>query len=87
MQGIEGIHELNVELTVTTAMSHAGNGLRITVSAWVPTVEAQGTKVIAEVIRLWPNKEGLPFVGTVFNALYGLDAAVGSAYDQGTLTT
>lgn len=82
MTGIQGIHELTVELTVTTGTRGHCGSLLFTVSAWVPTVEAHQTKVIAEVKGEWPDKKHPTFDGAVFNALYALDHAISRAYDQ-----
>lgn len=82
MTGINGIHEVTVELTVT-AGSQGHNGLlNYTVLAWVPTVEPQQTRVVAEVKGSWPNRNYPSFDSEVFNALYKLDYEISKAYDQ-----
>ncbi len=46
---LEGIHELTVELTVTTRSQQPGGALAISMIAWVPTVEAHRTKEVAKI--------------------------------------
>lgn len=82
MTGLQGIHECNVELTVTTGTQGHNGLLNFTVLAWVPTVEKHQTRTIAEVSKSWPNKDHGTFDGAVFNALYELDKEISKAYEQ-----
>ena len=86
MAGLEGIHELRVELTVSVAMP-AGNGaLDITVSAWKPTVAAHQTEEVAKVAGTWPDQEGRTLTAYAFALCYELDRAIGKAYAQQELS-
>lgn len=82
MTGIQGIHELTVELTVTTGIQGHNGLLNFTVLAWVPTVEPQQTKTVAEVKGQWPDRKHPSFDSCVFAALYELDHAISKAYEQ-----
>lgn len=86
MIGLEGIHELRVELIVSVATQSGNGGLGITAKAWRPTVQAHQTEVVAEVSGSWPGSEYLPFDGRVFSLLYELDRAIGKAYGQKELS-
>jgi hypothetical protein len=82
MKGLEGIHELNVELTVTVATQGHNGSVDFTLLAWVPTVEAHQTKEIASVKGSWPDRDHPTFDSCIFNAAYELDRVVGRAYQQ-----
>jgi hypothetical protein len=85
MTAIGGIHECHVELTViTTTQGHNGL-LAFTLEAWIDTVEAHQTKVLASVAGAWPNEKHKDFAHAVFEGLYRLDAEVGKGYAQKTL--
>ena len=81
MTGINGIHEVTVELTVIAGMQGHNGLLNFTLSAWVPTVEANHTKVVAEVKGSWPDKTYPSFDSCIFNALYRLDHEISKAYN------
>jgi hypothetical protein len=82
MTGIQGIHELSIELTVTvTSQGHNGL-LAYTLIAWLPTVEPQQTKTIAELKGEWPNKLHPTFDSCIFNELYKLDHLISRAYQE-----
>jgi len=78
-QGLEGIHECKVELTVLIGIAPGSHSLDFTVSAWEPTVEAHQTKVIAEVKGTWPDRMHPTFDSCIFNAIYELDRRIGRA--------
>lgn len=82
MTGLQGIHECNVELTITTGTQGHNGMLSFTVLAWTPTVEAHQIRTIAEVKKSWPDKVHPTFDSAVFAALYELDRAIGKAYEQ-----
>jgi len=84
---LEGIHELLVELTVTTRSRQPGGVLAITLIAWVPSVEAHHTTEVAKIDGFWPDGVRPTFASYVFNALYDLDRAIGKAYSQKELPT
>jgi hypothetical protein len=85
MTAIGGIHECHVELTViTTTQGHNGL-LAFTLEAWIDTVEAHQTKVLASVPGVWPNERHRDFAHAVFEGLYKLDAQIGKEYTQKTL--
>jgi hypothetical protein len=84
MHGLEGIHEVRVELTVSTVGGQVSGTLAFTVLAWVPTVEAHHTQQVGVVTRQWPDRVHPSFVGAVFNALYDLDREIGKAYKAGS---
>jgi len=86
MIALEGIHECNVELTVTTGMDAHNGAVRISLKAWMPTVEAQQTKVIASLVETWPDRDHPTFDSFVFNALYALDRRIGRNYEQKEMT-
>lgn len=86
MNGLESIHEVSIEWTVSTPTRGAGGLLAFTVYAWTPTVEAQQTREIARISGIWPDKERPTFDGYVFNKLYELDKLIGQAYAQKELT-
>jgi hypothetical protein len=86
-QALEGIHELTVELTVSTRSGGVGGKLAITLIAWVPTVEAHHTKEVARIDGSWPDGVRPSFASYVFNELYDLDRAIGRAYAQKDITT
>jgi hypothetical protein len=79
---LEGIHELTVELTVSTRSGCAGGKLATTLIAWVPSVEAHHTTEVAKIDGGWPDGVRPSFASYVFNALYDLDRAIGRAYAQ-----
>lgn len=83
MNGLESIHEVKIEWTVTPPTVGVGGLLAFTAYAWVPAVEKPGTREIARVSGIWPDKERPTFDGYVFNMLYALDRAIGRAYTQG----
>lgn len=85
MTGLSGIHELNVELTVTTVTQGASGLLRTTACAWKPVVVPQKTEVVAEVVGTWPDKEHASYGSYVYWLLFELDKAIGRAYDQKVL--
>jgi hypothetical protein len=76
-----------VELTVLAGGGTVGHSLDFTVSAWVPTVEAQQTKTIAVVRGSWPDRMHPTFDSCIFNALYTLDREVGKNYEQKEIET
>lgn len=76
-QGLEVIHECKVELTVLTGTVPGSHSLDFTASAWVPTVEAHQTSVLAEVKGSWPDRTHPTFDSCIFNALYELDRRIG----------
>ena len=82
MCGLQGIHEVNVELTITTVTQGHSGLLRISALAWTPTVEAHGTKEIAQVAGSWPDSVHPSFDSAVFALLYELDRAIGKSYEQ-----
>lgn len=82
LTGLQGIHECRVEVVITVLTQGHNGMLDFTVSAWVPTVEAQHTRMIAEVKGTWPNKTHPTFDSCLFNAAYDLDRAIGRAYAQ-----
>lgn len=86
MNGLEGIHEVKIEWTVSTATRGNGGLLDFAVYAWVPTVEAHKAREIARISGTWPDKERPTFDGYVFNKLYELDKLIGQAYGQKELT-
>jgi len=86
MKGLEGIHEVKVELTVSVAGSGLDGSLDIIALAWVPTPEAHGTKDIASVAGTWPEREQRTLTAYIFALLYELDRAIGRAYAQKDIT-
>jgi hypothetical protein len=82
LNSLEGIHECNVELIVTTGGQGHNGSVRIGLKAWVPTVEAQQTKVIATLVATWPDRDHPTFDSFVFNSLYALDRRIGLNYAQ-----
>jgi hypothetical protein len=84
--GLEGIHEVTVELVVTTGGKGHNGLLDYTVSAWVPTVEAHQTKTIGEVKGTWPDRDHPTFDSCIFNQLYDLDRVIGRNYEQKEIT-
>lgn len=81
-EGLAGIHECNVELTVVLGSRAGGHSLSFTVLAWIPTVEAHQTKVIAKVTGVWPDRSHPTFDSCIFNAMYSLDREIGRNYEQ-----
>lgn len=82
LEGLQNIHELTVELTVLIRTPAGAHLLDYTLLAWVPTVEAHQTKVIAEIKGTWPDKTHPTFDSCIFNAGYDLDRAIGRHYAQ-----
>lgn len=82
IEGLQTIHECTVELTVLTRSCLGEHSLDFTVSAWIPTVEAHQTKVIAESKGSWPDKSHPTFDSCIFNACYELDRLIGRHYTQ-----
>jgi hypothetical protein len=82
MNGLEGIHEVKIEWTVSTLTRGDGGLLDFTACAWVPTVEPQVTREIARISGTWPDKDRPTFDGYVFNKLYELDKLIGRVYAQ-----
>lgn len=85
MTGLGGIHELNVELTLTTVTQGQNGLLRTTACAWRPTVEAHQTEVVAEVVGSWPDNAHAEYGSYVYWLLFELDKAIGRAYAQTVL--
>lgn len=81
-RALEGIHELVVELIVTTRSRQVGGVLDILLVAYVPTVEKEQKKEVARIGGSWPDGVRPTFASFVFNALYELDRVIGRAYDQ-----
>jgi hypothetical protein len=82
MNGLEAIHEVKIEWTVSLPTVGAGGLLAFTVYAWVPAIEKPGRREVARISGIWPDKERPTFDGYVFNKLYELDRAIGKAYAQ-----
>jgi hypothetical protein len=82
IEGLQNIHECTVELTVLTRSQTGAHTLDFTILAWIPSVEAQETKTIAEVKGSWPDKSHPTFDSCIFNACYDLDRAIGRAWMQ-----
>jgi len=85
-QGLSGIHELEIELTVRVDTVSSNTSLVTTALAWRPTVEPHQVKEIAKVVGTWPAKEHGSYDGFVFSLLYELDKAIGRAYGQEELS-
>lgn len=82
LTGLQGIHECTIEVVLTVGTQGHNGMLDFTVSAWVPTVEAHHTNVIAEVKGTWPDRMHPTFDSCMFNAAYALDRELGRAYVQ-----
>jgi len=85
MNGIQGIHECTVELTVLTVGQRHSGTLVTTAFAWVPTVEPAQTRTLAAITREWPNKKHPTYDSFIFNILYDLDREIGREYTQAQL--
>jgi hypothetical protein len=82
MVGLEGIHELRVELTIGTGLPGVIGSLAITASAWADVVGTTGVEQVCLVPGTWPEREGRDLMSYAFSLLYDLDRLIGEHYRQ-----